>query len=81
MGNDRENFAEMSVASQVRSVMRNINLVIEEIPLVILRLEDIMASLDESLSSAEFQFTFSIVASKIVSFYFRKHLTNILLSS
>lgn len=57
----------MSAAGQVRSVMRTINLVMEEIPLVILRLEDVMASLDESVSSTEFHFTFTIVASKIVS--------------
>jgi len=56
----------MSVASQVRSVMRNINLFVEEIPLVIFRLEEIIASLDISLSQSEFQFTFYNVASKIV---------------
>ena len=63
----REKFSEMSMASQVRSVMRNINLFVEEIPLVIFRLEEIIASLDVSLSLAEFQFTFYNVSSKIVS--------------
>ena len=56
----------MSAASQVRSVMRNINLFVEEIPLVIFRLEEIIATLDISLSQSEFQFTFYNVASKIV---------------
>lgn len=56
----------MTVSSQVRSVMRNIKLFVEEIPLVILRLEEIIASLDESLTMAEFQFTFYNVSSKIV---------------
>ena len=56
----------MNVSSQVRSVMRNINLFVEEIPLVIFRLEEIIASLDVSLSFAEFHFTFYSIASKIV---------------
>ena len=63
----REKFTEMSVSSQVRSVMRNIKLFVEEIPLVIFRLEEIIASLDVSLSVAEFQFTFYNVSSKIVN--------------
>lgn len=62
----REKFSEMSTSSQVRSVMRNINLFVEEIPLVIYRLEEIIASLDVSLSFTEFQFTFYNVSSKIV---------------
>lgn len=56
----------MTVSSQVRSVMRNIKLFVEEIPLVIFRLEEIIASLDVSLTMAEFQFTFYNVSSKIV---------------
>ena len=56
----------MSVSSQVRSVMRNIKLFVEEIPLVIFRLEEIIASLDVSLTMAELQFTFYNVSSKIV---------------
>ena len=60
----------MSAASQVRSVMRNINLFVEEIPLVIFRLEEIIATLDISLSQSEFQFTFYNVASKIVEWSF-----------
>lgn len=63
----REKFTEMNVSSQVRSVMRNIKLFVEEIPLVIFRLEEIIASLDVSLSAAEFQFSFYNVSSKIVS--------------
>lgn len=62
----REKYTEMSVSSQVRSVMRNIKLFVEEIPLVIFRLEEIIASLDVSLTMAEFQFTFYNVSSKIV---------------
>ena len=46
--------------------MRNIKLFVEEIPLVIFRLEEIIASLDVSLTMAEFQFTFYNVSSKIV---------------
>jgi len=65
LSHKKEKFAEMSVASQVRLVMRNINLFVEEIPLVIFRLEEIIASLDISLSQSEFQFTFYNVASKI----------------
>jgi hypothetical protein len=56
----------MSVSSQVRSVMRNKKLFVEEIPLVIFRLEEIIASLDVALNMAEFQFTFYNVSSKIV---------------
>ena len=69
----------MNVSSQVRSVMRNINLFVEEIPLVIFRLEEIIASLDVSLSFAEFHFTFYSIASKIVSFNFVYRNTYILL--
>ena len=67
---NREQFSELSVASQVRSVMRNLYLIVEEVPLVIFRLEEIIASLDVSLSLAEFQFTFYNVASKIVKIFF-----------
>lgn len=49
--------------------MRNIYLFVEEIPLVIFRLEEIIASLDVSLSLAEFQFTFYNIASKIVKIF------------
>lgn len=55
-------------ASQVRSVLRKINVVVGELPLVILRLEDIIGSLDESLSQAEFKFHFCNISSKIVRF-------------
>lgn len=60
------------MGSQVRSVMRNINLFVEEIPLVIFRLEEIIASLDVSLSLGEFQFTFYNVSSKIVRIAYLK---------
>jgi hypothetical protein len=56
----------MSVSSQVRSVMRNKKLFVEEIPLVIFRLEEIIASLDVALNMAEFQFTFYNVSWEIV---------------
>lgn len=67
---NREQFSELSMASQVRSVMRNLYLIVEEVPLVIFRLEEIIASLDVSLSLTEFQFTFYNVASKIVKIIF-----------
>nr|CAH0099042.1 unnamed protein product [Daphnia galeata] len=65
LSHKKEKYTEMSVSSQVRSVMRNIKLFVEEIPLVIFRLEEIIASLDVSLTMAEFQFTFYNVSSKI----------------
>ncbi|XP_057367021.1 LOW QUALITY PROTEIN: uncharacterized protein LOC130688040 [Daphnia carinata] len=65
LSHKKEKYTEMTVSSQVRSVMRNIKLFVEEIPLVIFRLEEIIASLDESLTVAEFQFTFYNVSSKI----------------
>ncbi|KAK4022489.1 uncharacterized protein LOC116919472 [Daphnia magna] len=65
LSHKKEKYTEMTVSSQVRSVMRNIKLFVEEIPLVIFRLEEIIASLDVSLTMAEFQFTFYNVSSKI----------------
>jgi hypothetical protein len=46
--------------------MRNRKLFVEEIPMVIFRLEEIIASLDVALTMAEFQFTFYNVSWEIV---------------
>ncbi|XP_034251805.1 uncharacterized protein LOC117651669 isoform X2 [Thrips palmi] len=56
----RENFHEMSNTNKVRSVTRNLDQILEELPVFLLRLQDI----DDKLEWREFKFIFKIAASK-----------------
>lgn len=65
----RESFNEMSPPQKVRSVARNLEEMIEELPLFLLRLEDVIAGLDEKLEWREFKFCFKVGTSKVVRSY------------
>lgn len=62
----RENFNEMSPLQKVRSVARNLEQMIEELPIFLLRLEEVTAALDEKLEWREFKFCFKVGTSKVV---------------
>lgn len=60
----------MSSAQKVRSIARNLEQLIEELPIFLLRLEDVTATFDEKLEWREFKFCFKVGTSKVVSFLF-----------
>lgn len=64
----RESFNEMTGAQKVRSVARNLELLIEELPIFLLRLEEVTAALDEKLEWREFKFCFKVGTSKVVRY-------------
>lgn len=64
----RESFNEMTGAQKVRSVARNLEQLIEELPILLLRLEEVTAALDDRLEWREFKFCFKVGTSKVVSF-------------
>ncbi|CAG2057486.1 unnamed protein product, partial [Timema podura] len=59
----------------VRSVSRNLEQLIEELPIFLLRLEEVMAALDDKLEWREFKFCFKVGTAKV-----RDAFTNSLLS-
>ncbi|KAE8752100.1 hypothetical protein FOCC_FOCC001262 [Frankliniella occidentalis] len=56
----RENFNDMSSVNKVRSVARNLDQIMEELPVFLLRVQDV----DDKLDWREFKFIFKIAASK-----------------
>nr|CAD7461669.1 unnamed protein product [Timema tahoe] len=71
----RESFNDMTSANKVRSVSRNLEQLIEELPIFLLRLEEVMAALDDKLEWREFKFCFKVGTAKV-----RDAFTNSLLS-
>lgn len=63
----RENFNDMTGSQKIRSVSRNLEQLIEELPIFLLRLEEVTAALDEKLEWREFKFCFKVGTSKVVS--------------
>ncbi|GLV35944.1 uncharacterized protein CBL_09838 [Carabus blaptoides fortunei] len=61
----KESFNEMTAAQKVRSVARNLEQLIEELPILLLRLEEVTAALDERLEWREFKFCFKVGTSKV----------------
>lgn len=55
----------MTAAQKVRSVARNLEILIEELPIFLLRLEEVTAALDEKLEWREFKFCFKVGTSKV----------------
>lgn len=55
----------MSPASKIRCVSRNLERLIEELPLFLLRLEEVTGALDKKLKWREFKFCFKIGMSKV----------------
>jgi hypothetical protein len=67
----------MSTAQKVRSIARNLEQLIEELPIFLLRLEDVTSAFDEKLEWREFKFCFKVGTSKVVSFPLKKKSTEI----
>nr|CAD7429707.1 unnamed protein product [Timema monikensis] len=61
----RESFNDMTSANKVRSVSRNLEQLIEELPIFLLRLEEVMAALDDKLEWREFKFCFKVGTAKV----------------
>jgi hypothetical protein len=56
----------MTTANKVRSVTRNLEQLIEELPVFLLRMEEVMAALDDKFEWREFKFCFIVGTSKVV---------------
>ncbi|XP_047118625.1 uncharacterized protein LOC124799129 [Schistocerca piceifrons] len=61
----KESFNEMTSANKVRSVARNLEQLIEELPIFLMRLEEVTAALDDRLEWHEFKFCFKVGTSKV----------------
>lgn len=56
----------MSIVQKARSVANNLETIIEELPIFLLRVEEVTAALDEKLEWREFKFCFKVGTSKVV---------------
>lgn len=65
----REQFNDLSSAQKVRSIAKNLEQLIEELPIFLIRLEEVMAAFDEKLEWREFKFCFKVGTSKVVSIW------------
>ncbi|XP_039292547.1 uncharacterized protein LOC111055920 [Nilaparvata lugens] len=63
-----ERFNEMTNVNKVRIVSRSLEQLIEEIPIFIVRLEEITAALDDKLGWRDFKFCFKVGSSKVHDF-------------
>ncbi|XP_059480539.1 uncharacterized protein LOC132199661 [Neocloeon triangulifer] len=61
----KERFLSMTTANKVRSVSRNVEQLTEELPIFLLRLEEVMAALEEKFEWRDFKFCFRDGASKV----------------
>ncbi|KAK7869304.1 hypothetical protein R5R35_012870 [Gryllus longicercus] len=61
----KDSFNDMTSANKVRSVARNLEQLIEELPIFLLRLEEVTAALDDRLDWREFKFCFKVGTSKV----------------
>ncbi|XP_075220250.1 uncharacterized protein LOC142323850 isoform X2 [Lycorma delicatula] len=64
----KESFSEMTSGNKVRSVSRSLEQVIEELPVFLLRLEEVTNALDDRLEWREFKFCFKVGSSKVSGF-------------
>lgn len=63
----RENFEEMSPEVKARCVSRNLEQLIEELPVFLLRLEEIMMAFDDRFQWKDFKFCLQLAISQVVS--------------
>lgn len=61
----KESFNEMTSVNKVRSVSRSLEQLVEELPVFLLRLEEVTAALDDKLEWREFKFCFKVGSSKV----------------
>lgn len=59
----------MTNGNKVRSVSRTIDQLVEEVPVFLLRIEEITEDLDDKLEWREFKFCFKVASSKVVSIF------------
>ncbi|RZF40536.1 hypothetical protein LSTR_LSTR000415 [Laodelphax striatellus] len=64
----KERFNEMTNVNKVRIVSRSLEQLIEEIPIFLVRLEEITAALDDKLGWRDFKFCFKVGSSKVHDF-------------
>lgn len=57
----------MSSSQKVRSIARNLEQLIEELPIFLIRLEETASAFDEKLEWSDFKFCFKVGTSKVVS--------------
>ncbi len=63
----RENFEEMNTAVKIRCVARNLEQLLEELPVFLLRLEEIMIAFDDRFQWKDFKFCLQLAISQVVS--------------
>lgn len=61
----RENFEEMTTAVKIRCVSRNLEQLLEELPVFLLRLEEIMIAFDDRFQWKDFKFCLQLAISQI----------------
>ncbi|XP_054262009.1 uncharacterized protein LOC128985991 isoform X2 [Macrosteles quadrilineatus] len=61
----KEGFNELTSGNKVRSVSRSLEQLVEELPVFLLRLEEVTAALDDKLEWREFKFCFKVGSSKV----------------
>ncbi|CAG7666507.1 unnamed protein product [Allacma fusca] len=61
----KENFEEMALASKIRCVSRNLEQLIEELPVFLLRLEEIMVAVDDRFQWKDFKFCLQLAISQV----------------
>ncbi|ELU06536.1 hypothetical protein CAPTEDRAFT_219008 [Capitella teleta] len=61
----KENFCLMTQEEKVRSVSKNLEHLMDEVPLFLVRIEDVMSALDEKVSWREWKYLFKLGTSKV----------------
>ncbi|KAJ8954724.1 hypothetical protein NQ318_011417 [Aromia moschata] len=61
----KENFNQMSSSQKMRSIARNLEQLIDELPIFLIRLEETASAFDEKLEWRDFKFCFKVGTSKV----------------
>ncbi|XP_054724628.1 uncharacterized protein LOC129234620 [Uloborus diversus] len=61
----KESFSEMNLVNKNRSVAKNLEQLIDEIPMFMLRIEELKSALDEKLTWKEWKYLFKLGTSKV----------------
>ncbi|XP_013420010.1 uncharacterized protein LOC106180548 [Lingula anatina] len=61
----KENFSLMSQEEKIRSVAKNLEQLIDEVPLFLVRVEELMSALDEKVTWKEWKYLFKLGTSKV----------------
>ncbi|KAG5890631.1 hypothetical protein JTB14_020335 [Gonioctena quinquepunctata] len=63
----KETFNRMTSPQKVRSIARNLEQIIEELPIFVIRLEEIASVFEEKLEWRDFKFCFKVAAGKVTN--------------